>query len=101
MIITHQFSPSHDADHVDAIYRSVEDLLESIEEDHSLVAVALHKQYQCGDCFRQAVLHVIELLPHCSTVADASSLAQEYHMECVLAGRFDYDADSNTVAGGN
>ncbi len=89
MAITHPASPSHDTDHIDDIYRSVEALIESIDAEESNIAVALHDQYQCGDCFRQAILHVIELLPHCSTVAHASNLAQEYHMECLLGGRFD------------
>ena len=100
MIIIHPASPAHDEGLIDDIYRSVEDLLESIDEDHSLPAVALHDQYQCGDCFRQAILHVIELLPHCGTVADASNLAQEYHMECLLGGRFDRDHNANGAGEG-
>ncbi len=95
MAITHPASTPHDKGHIDDIYRSVEDLLESIYEEDSLAAVALHDQYQCGDCFRQAILHVIELLPHCGTVAVASNEAQEYHMECLLAGRFDRYHNTN------
>ncbi len=97
MTIIHPASPSHDKGHIDDIYRSVEDLIESIYEDDSLPAVALHDQYQCGDCFRQAILHVIELLPHCGTVAGASNAAQEYHMECLLAGRFDRVHNANAA----
>ncbi len=96
-MITHQSSPAHNTDHLDGIYRSVVALIDSIEERDSNTAVALHDEDECPDCFRQAILHVIELLPHCGTTAHTADLARQWHMECLQGGRSSRSATTDLV----
>lgn len=86
MTIHHLASPAHDIDHLDDIYRSVEALIESIDQGGSDLAVALQHEDVCSHCFRQALLHVVELLPHCGTTADAVDMAQQNHLKCLGEG---------------
>jgi hypothetical protein len=86
MTIDHLATPAHVIDYLDGIYRSVEALIDSIEEGDSTIAVALHDEDQCAHCFRQAVLHVIELLPHCEDTAAAVDMAHENHLRCLEEG---------------
>jgi hypothetical protein len=86
MTIHHLASPAHDIDHLDSIYRSVEALIESIDERDSDLAVALQHEDECSHCFRHALLHVVELLPHCATTAVAVDMAQQNHMTYLEEG---------------
>ncbi len=86
MTITHQPYPAHAIDHLDSIYQSVEALIGSIDEVDGAIAVALQFEDECPDCFRQAILHVIELLPNDSTISGAAHLARQWHMECLQGG---------------
>ncbi len=85
-------------DHLDGIYRSVEALIESIDERDSDLAVALRHEDQCPHCFRQALLHVIELLPRCGTTAVAVDMAQQHHMTCLEVGLLPATAMEDLIA---
>ncbi len=98
MTIHHLASPAHDTDHLDGIYRSVEALIESIDDRDSDLAVALQYEDQCPHCFRQAILHVTELLPHCGTTAVAVDMAQQHHMTCLQEGLLPATAMHNPIA---
>ncbi len=98
MTIHHLASPAHDIDHLDDIYRSVEALIESLEEGDSNLAVALQHEDECPHCFRHALLHVIELSPHCGTTAVAADMAQQNHMTCLEVGLLPATAMEDLIA---
>ena len=98
MTINDLVSPAHGIDHLDDIYRSVEALIESIDERDSDLAVALQYEDQCPLCFRQALLHVVELLSHCGTTAVAVDMAQQHRMTCLQEGLLPATAMDNLIA---
>ncbi len=86
MTINHLATPAHVIDYLDGTYQSVEALIESIEEGNSTISVALQNEHQCPDCFMQALLHVIELMPHCEDTAVAVDMAHQNHLRCLEEG---------------
>ncbi len=98
MTIHHLASPAHDIDHLDGIYRSVEALIKSIDDGDNNMAAALQHEDECPHCFRQALLHVIELLPHCGATAVAADMAQQHHMRCLEEGLLPATAMDNRTA---
>lgn len=98
MTIHHQSAPAYDIDHLDGIYQSVEALIESMDERDSDLAVALRHEDQCPHYFRQALLHVIELLPRCGTTAVAVDMAQQHHMTCLQVGLLPATAMEDLIA---
>ncbi len=98
MTIHHLAAPAHDIDHLDGIYRSVEALIESLDQRGSDLAVALKHEDECPHCFRRALLHTIELLPHCGTIAVAVDMAQQNHKTCLEEGLLPATAMDNPIA---
>ncbi len=91
-------SPAHNIDHLDGIYRSVEALIESLDEGDSDLAVALQHEYECPHFFSHALLHVIGLLPRRGTTAVAVDMAQHHHMTCLDVGLLPATATEDLVA---
>ena len=98
MTVNHSASPAHDIDQPDGIYRSVEALIESVDERDSDLAVALQHEEECPHCVSQAPLHVIELLPHCGTTVVAVDMAQQNHMTCLEVGLLHATATEDLIA---
>jgi hypothetical protein len=91
MRITHTES-EHQAEHLHDIYQTVAAVVESIDAEHSNIAVAVQVSHQCRTCFAEAILRVIEVLPHVVTVEHAAELAHAWHLEDLDAVRSHPDA---------
>ena len=98
MTINDLASPAHDTDHLDGIYRSVETLIESLDEGDSDLAVALQHEDECPHCFSQALPHVIQLLPQYGTTAVAVDMAQHHHVTCLDVGLLPATAMDDLIA---
>ena len=98
MPVNHSAAPAYDTDHLDGIYRSVEALIDSIDEGDSDLAVALQHEDECSLCFSQALPHVIELLPRCGTTALAVDMAQHHHVTCLDVGLLPATAMEDLIA---
>ncbi len=83
MLIEHQES-RHDTADWDDIYEGVAAVLESVLDGDSRASVAVQYSDMCRVCFANAILLVIENLPHTGDLDSAVLDAKELHADDIL-----------------
>ncbi len=86
MLIEHQES-RHDTADWDDIYEGVAAVLESVLDGDSRASVAVQYSDMCRVCFANAILLVIENLPHTGDLDSAVLDAKELHADGILHWR--------------
>lgn len=83
MTVNRSASPAHDIDHLDGIYRSVEALIDSLDDGDSDLAVALPHEDECPPCFSHALFPRARTLAALQTTAVAVDMAKQHPMTCL------------------
>ncbi len=83
MLIEHHGS-RHDTRDWDDIYRGVVTVLQSLTDDDSRPSVAVQYSDMCRVCFANAMLLVIENLPHMADLESAVLESKELHADDIL-----------------
>lgn len=78
MNLTHT-TPDHPFEDLHDIYLKAAAVLAAFETEDSTIPVAVEQSETCRICFADAILHLVELRPHCGTIEDTIAESLNCH----------------------